>query len=117
MITRKLKWNRKTNTDEQPPYFRYRYTFAAVNEPREINRIKERIIEQMAPVDNLEVHYECPIPKSHGLHCEIFSISSTFGTIQNPEKIYNSKNFRKDRNLAERDEGDLEIYARNLIRS
>lgn len=115
MIKRKLRWNKRTITDEQT-LFRFKYIFAILNQPREIDRIKQRTLVQLAPAGELHVYYNNLLPGTDGLHCEIFSFSSNIGRIEEPKKIYDSDNFMFDRNLREGDEGELENYVQSLKR-
>ena len=50
MVERKVRWNRFTDTGEQIRS-RHKYIVAILNEPREIRRIRQKFIEQMAPID------------------------------------------------------------------
>jgi hypothetical protein len=102
-IERQIRYNLKTDTGEQEN-MRYRYTFLIINEPREIERIKERIWQEMFPIAYLNKIDEGQIKNSRGLHYELFSFSTDKGKIENPQKIYDVKypKFGKDRNLSER---------------
>ncbi len=114
MVERKLRWNRFTNTGLQE-ILRHRYIVAIVNELREIDRIQQRFIEQMMPLDDITFLLDYSIPSSNGLHCKIFSFSSDQEKIENPNKIYaNSVQFRRDRNLGEFKEERLIAYAERL---
>ena len=114
MGERKLRWNRFTDTGEQIR-LRHKYVVAILNEPREIQRIRQRFLEQMIPVDDINDILDASIPGSKGLHCRIFSFSSDQDRIRNFNKIYaNLRQFRKDRDLYERSEKDLLDYVSRL---
>lgn len=114
MVSRQLRYNLQTDTGEQV-YLKHRWTVALVNDNREINRIKERIFFQLNPVDDLNINYESSIPNSNGLHCYIFSFSSNKGKFVEPSKIYDSKNFKKDRELRDVEESNLEKYVQRVL--
>jgi len=117
MVERRVRWGRTIDTGDQIR-MRFRYTVAIVNVPRQITRIKDRFLEQMAPSD--EVHEVCDytIPGSGGIHCMIFSFSSTRFHIEDSDKIYKRpEEFRHDRDLFERDEVDMIPYIERLIGS
>ena len=114
MTERKVRWNMETDTGEQTRG-RYRYTVVILNEPREIDRIKQRFIEQMNPFEVRDIS-DYLIPKSNGLHCVIFSFSSEKGKIEYSDKIYkNPAQFRRDRNLTDTDEGRLLSHIEKLV--
>jgi hypothetical protein len=95
---------------------RFRYTVAIINEPREVRRIRERFLEYLAPVDEVNDICDWPIPSSNGLHCRVFSFSSGIERIEEPKKIYgNLDEFRRDRDLEERDERSLLHYLGRLV--
>jgi hypothetical protein len=115
MVERLVRWNFKTDSGEQERA-RHRYTFAIVNAPREISRIKEKIFDELAMIDGFREICDYPIPNSNGLHCEVFSFSTEVGRIRNPGRIYaNLNQFRKDRDLYERDEGEMIPYIERLV--
>src|SRR3989344_2592784 len=114
MVERAIRYNIHTNTGEQERT-RHRYTFVLVNSPREIGRIKERIFKKLEMIDEFRRIYYHPIPKSRGLYCEIFSLSTEVGEIRRKDEIYdNLKQFRQDRALEERDERDILPYVERL---
>ena len=116
MVRRLVRWNVKTDTGEQIR-LRHRYTCAVVNTPTEIERVKKRFLTQLAVADDFREICDYPIPGSkEGLHCEVFSFSSEVGRIRIPEKIYaNPRQFRFDRDLYERDEGEIIPYIKRLV--
>ncbi len=114
VVRREVRYNKHTDTAEQVVW-RYKYMVAVVNQPREISRIRQRFIDQMVPVGDLRDIYDLQIPGTKGIHCAIFSFSSNKGIIENPEKIYDSDNFIKDRSLVERDDHDFDRWARTLV--
>ncbi|NMB66743.1 hypothetical protein GYA25_01645 [Candidatus Woesearchaeota archaeon] len=115
MIERQIRYNYKTETGEQI-YLRHRWVFCIINEPREIQRIREKIYLELSPIEDLRNLYEGLISKSGGLHSDFFSFSTDKFKIENPKKIYNSKKIYKDRNLQEKDEAGLERYLNSLLR-
>lgn len=115
MVIRQVRWNMFTDSGEQIE-LRHRYTIAILNEPREIERIKQRFFSELSPLADFTENYDSLIPRTKGLHLKIFSFSSRCGEISNPRVIYYSKNFKKDRDLSDRNECKLEKYAQNLIK-
>ena len=114
MVERKIRWNMETDTGDQTRS-RHRYIVAILNEPREIQRIKQRFIEQMRPYEFRDIS-DYLIPNSNGLHCVAFSFSSEKGEIEYPNKIYkNRAQFRRDRDLSDRDEQSLFPYIEKLV--
>jgi len=114
MITRKVRWNRRIDSGEQVR-MRFRYTVAILNRPKEIERILDRFFEQLAPIDEIVHICNTIIPKYKGIHCRIVSFSSE-RDIKYPDKIYKKRDqFRKDRDLRETTESELEKYISGLI--
>ncbi len=117
MVNRCVRWNMFTNKGEQIRS-RHRYTFAVINQPREIDGITEKLIQQMAVVDEFEVIYDGSVLGSNGLHCRVFAFSSDMGMIQRPSEIYdNPKQFRRDRDLYERHGKHILPYVERLVAS
>jgi hypothetical protein len=115
MVERQLRYNKFTDTGEQTP-LRHRWTFAILNEPREIERIEQRLFNQLSHCDDLRTNYEKSIKSSGGLYIKIISFSSEKGRIANPQKVYDQpKKFKKDRDLRDVAEEKLENYVKRLI--
>ncbi len=115
MIERQIRYNYKTEVGEQI-YLRHRWIFCIINEPREIQRIRERIYLELSPIEDLRNLYESQISNSRGLHCDFFSFSTDKFKIENPKRVYNSKKMYKDRNLQERDDLGLERYLNSILK-
>jgi hypothetical protein len=92
----------------------FRYTVAILNKPGEIERIRQRFLEQLAPVDDLNDICDYPLKKTGGLHCRIFAFSSS-KDIQDSDQIYLSFEFKRDRDLFERDEAEYQNYVLKLL--
>jgi len=114
MVKRKIRYNIYTNTGEQE-FLRNRWTFAIINNPNEIKKIQQKLFTQLNPCADLYENYSCGIKNSNGLHCKVFSFSSEKGKFSLKE-VYNSNDFKKDRNLKDTSEQNLENYVQNLIR-
>lgn len=114
-LGRLIRYNFKTDTGEQTRC-RYRWTFFILNEPREINRIRERIFQTLKPVDELNDIDDVAIPNSRGLHYHIFSFSTDKAQINGLENIYSSEDFKKDRDLWERDSGKYGKYLERILK-
>jgi hypothetical protein len=99
-IQRQIRYNMKTDPGEQIS-MRHRWVFLVINDPRETERIKQKIYTELAPVDDLNEIDSGLIRNSRGLHYSLFALSSEKGKIESPESIYRSSNFRRDRNLRE----------------
>jgi len=102
-IDRQVRYNLFTNTGDQES-LRYKWTFFIINEPREIKRIEQRILETLAVCDEKEVLAESNISNSRGIWYKAFNLKSEKGFLcpKDKEKIYaNLKKFKKDRNLRE----------------
>ena len=112
-IRRKVRYNIKTDTGEQVTG-RHRWTVAILNEPREIERIKERLLIQLVSVFDLTLNYESLISGTNGIHCEIFSFSSNRGKIKRPNDVYVSSELKFDRDLTERTDAELQSYVDRL---
>jgi len=102
-INRQIRYNISTDTSEQVEA-RHRWTFCVVNAIREIDRVREGIIAVFgahSPIAEYHKLGEGSIPKSGGLHYEAFSFSHNKGELHSGEKkrIYDSQNFKQDRNL------------------
>jgi len=113
MVTRQVRWNRFTDKGEQVR-MNQTYFFAILNEPKEIGRIEQRILEQFSHFDDFLLREDFGIPHSNGLHCKIFSFSTDVVQIPSQEAIYKGT-FVKDRDLYERKNGDWEAYAGSLF--
>jgi hypothetical protein len=102
VLKRQIRYNLKTDTAEQET-FRYRWTFLVINEPREIDRIREKLYREMAPIVDLNELDKGLVRNSNGLHYNFFAFSTDKGRIEHPEKIYDvdSVRFSKDRGLIE----------------
>lgn len=114
-VQRQIRYNFFSDTGEQIRQ-RHRWTVSILNELREIKKIKQRMFEQFAPVNDINVNYLSLIPKTKGIYCEIFSFSTDTDKILNKAKIYASPNFKRDRNLVERSEVGLENYVKSLCK-
>ncbi|MFZ1970940.1 MAG: hypothetical protein WAU65_02040 [Candidatus Nanoarchaeia archaeon] len=112
-IDRQVRYNTKTGTGDQE-LARHRWTFLIINTPDEISRIRERIYQQLKPMNHRSLD-EGLIVSSGGIHYDFFSFSSERGAIPEPSKIFRSNKLRKDRNLYERDEIGLEKYLNSII--
>ena len=114
MLERQVRYNLKTETGEQEN-IRHRWTFLIINESREIGRIRERIYQQLEPIVELKNLSEGLIEYSNGLHYDFFSFSTNKGKIERADKIYDSKKFKQDRDLFERDEIGLIRYLTPIL--
>jgi len=114
MVDRQVRYNLSTTTGEQESA-RHKWIFMIINEPREIKRIRERVYFQLEPIVDLKELYSGQIESSRGLHYDFFSFSTFRGKIDSPSKIYDSKNFKKDRDLMERDDVGLERFLRAIL--
>jgi|WetSurMetagenome_2_1015567.scaffolds.fasta_scaffold115964_2 hypothetical protein len=117
MIDRQVRYYRSTTTGEQEAA-RHKWTFLIINEPREINRIRERVYNGLYEIVNLKQLYDEPIQGSDGLHFQVFSFSSSKGIIEEPNKIYRSKKFKLDRDLRTLENGtdvECESYLRAIL--
>ena len=114
MIERQIRYNFRTNSGDQVPV-RHRWTFFIVNEPKEIRRIRERIYNQLQPIDNLRDLDSGLIRGSGGLHYDFFSFSTDKSKIERPDEIYLSRKFKKDRDLWERGEVSLDRYLNSIL--
>lgn len=110
-MKRKVRYNIKTDTGEQVSQ-RNRWTVAILNEPREIDRIEQRLYGELGPISEVNIGYDYAVP-STGLRCKIFSFS-TERRLEDSDKIFRSKEFKRDRDLRERAEDEYEVYVRNL---
>ena len=119
-IERQIRYNMKTDTGEQVRC-RHNWIFFIVNDLREISRIRQRILEQLAPIDSesFQELAETQIPSSWGIHYEFLIFSSDKGEIPDYRKIYDSGRFKKDRDLLEvmeKGEADMHGYASRVLR-
>ena len=115
MVDRKVRWNRITDPGEQVR-MRHLYLFAILNEPREIMRIKQRILEQILHFDDFLELGDFGVPNSNGLHCEIFSFTSDIEDVPKSLGIY-AGDFKQDRDLYPRKTGNWDPYVERLSRS
>lgn len=112
-VKRLVRWNMDTDFGEQVRP-RNRYTVVIINQPKEIERIRARFLTHLAPTEDLREICDHSIPKTD-LHRAAFSFSSD-SVIRDPDEIYRGPaDIRYDRNLSERDEGDLIPYLDRLV--
>lgn len=114
VVKRQIKYNIRTETGEQTRC-RHRWTFLIINESREIERIRGRIYKHLKPVEDMREIDDFGIKGTNGLHCNLFSFSTDKSDVVNPEKIYDSDNFRRDRDLREDDVGKLDKYLSRIL--
>jgi len=113
MVRRLVRWNVETDTGEQVR-LRYRYTVAIINKPSQIEIIKGRFLNHLAPVDDFNEICEHSIPHSDGLHRIVFSFSSD-SVIRDLGEIYEwPADIRHDRSLSEKDEIAIIPYLERL---
>ena len=113
-VERQVRWNKVTNIGEQE-VVPYRWTFMIINEPTEIERIRQRVYDYMEPVDEPRSLDEGLIEGSRGLHYDFFSFSTDKSRINNPGEIYGGR-FLKDRDLIESDEVGLARYLEPILK-
>jgi len=111
---RQLRWYVESESDPTI----HHWSFLIINEPREIDRITQRIKKYLAPTDSEQIGSERQIPNSRGLHYKLVTIDS-----HNPKKpetinlsnIYNGER-TEDRNLYQHKKPDgLANYIDNLF--
>jgi hypothetical protein len=107
-LERQILYNFKTSKVEQDR-LPHRWTFVIVNTPYNIEEIKQKIYENLQPVDDLNEIGDYPLKGTNGLHCVCFSISSSKSEIER-EAVYNSLNFREDRRVKEMKESDFSDF-------
>ncbi len=113
IVKRKIRYNVQDDFGEQVR-LRHRWIFCVINRSDEIVKIKQKILRQMVPADDLVENYNYSLPRSNGLQGVIFSFSSDVGLIRDKKLIYNSKDFRCDRNLLVKKGFSLEDYIRRI---
>ena len=114
MVERQIRWNRLIDTGEQTR-LRYKYVFAIINEPREIEIIERKLLEELAPVDGYNRVCDWVVRRSNGLHCKVISFSSERGVITHPKKVYDSPKFHYDRRLLDLGEVLLSPHLRTIL--
>ena len=112
MVKRLVRWNVVMDFGEQIRH-RYTYTVAIINQPQQIEIIRRKFLDHLAPV--VDFNEICEIDyRSKGLHGVVFSFSSDF-TIRDREEIYAEPgDFRPDRYLADRGEVAVSHYLERL---
>jgi len=114
MVERQVRWNLETDTGEQVRP-RYKYFFVIINKPKEIRRIRERILGQLASASEFDPLCDYLFENSGGLHGKVFSFLSERGRIEHPEAIYdNLRQFKKDRDLGQRTEEQWIFYLKRF---
>ncbi len=77
----------------------FRWYFLIVNKPLEIEKIKYRIFEDLAPIMNLEDLDKNLVPRTGGLHYDLFRIESSRKRFGKPlSEIYRGR-WVRDRRL------------------
>lgn len=114
-IERRISYYVKTDFGDQTNP-RHKWTFLVINQPIEVGRIRQKLVEQLAMVSDPVEHYDFQIVDSRGLHCVVFSFLSEKGEMKDKDMIYSSKNFRRDRDLSiDRDELGWAKYVSGLV--
>ena len=116
-LERQIRYNFKTDTGEQINQ-RHKWTFLIINQPFEISRIEQRILNVLAPCSEKEDLAKGLIEKTNGLHYQAFNISSDKGELKfwDKNEIYRveARRFKQDRNLRE-DIEKPEIWFGNYV--
>ena len=94
----------------------HRWTVAIVNQPREIERIKERMFSSLALCKDVFERYKAPVPGSGGLTCEIFEFDSARNWFSDPSKVY-AADMKKDRALSDLPDSGLDGYVARITGS
>ena len=114
-VQRQIRYNLNTDFGEQIP-FRHKWIFLTINEPREIERIQEKIMSQFREHEDLEVIDDNVISNTNGLHYHAIRFVSNCPIIYSYSQIYNSPNFRHDRDLGfDMNDVDVGAYVERLI--
>ena len=113
MMERQIRFNRFSGSGEQIRCS-HRYVFLLINEPKEIKRIRQRISEQLSPLEDSVNLGEGLIEGSGGLHYEAFAFSTDRKEIPDKDAIYRSKKFKRDRNLREGNDVWVESYVKRI---
>jgi len=74
MVQRRILWNAISEPGKDPP--RQSWVFIIVNEPREIEIIKQRIKEELAPTDEEQTITNGLIKNSGGIHYKAITLDS-----------------------------------------
>jgi len=117
-VERQLRWNVESEdrTEDYPP--RQHFRFLIINDERYINRIRQRLVIELQPVETVEELTRGKIPGTD-LEYEAFSLDSYRGSPSdiNWKKIYDKrKQIIHDENLTKRQgPNGLGNYIDNLI--
>lgn len=98
-VKRRLRYWVQMSAESQDP-LPHRWVFLAINTQTELDRIGQKLLEKLAMTDDLIYHYAEPVPRSQGLKCVVFSFLSEVGTLEKKNEVYDSSNFRRDRDLS-----------------
>ena len=113
---RQIRYNKKTNTGEQER-LRYEWYFFILNTSTEIDRIQERILQELSVCDDLTTTKTGIIVPKNSLAAKLITFRSERGIITDYNKIYRSIKFHKDRNLHPMNDVGLIKYAQKFIPS
>ncbi len=120
-VERKIRWNVKTDTGEQE-IMRHRWWFLIINELREIERIEQKIYDQIQTIDDLMIIDRGRIEKSKGLHYVVINFLSHKGPFSKSRpfeiSVYDG-DMKRDRDLYQREKDDalFEYIQRQLGKS
>ena len=108
---RQVRYNRRSDPVDEP--MPHRWTFMIVNEPREVIRIRNRIYEELQPIDDLVELDAKGIRGSRGLQYQIFCFLSSVSEFE-PKRVYGGS-MKKDRDLVERSDEELVPYVSAVL--
>ena len=104
---RQIIYNKRIHSGEQEE-LPHEWTFVILNQSQEIDRIENRIYEELrrsgpcgdgiASEGLISHNFKEAVQEEH-LHARYLNFRSQAGRVRDPINIYNSKKFRKDRNL------------------
>lgn len=97
-LERQLRYYLEVSTEEQNPT-PHHWIFYIQNTKREATLIQERILEELAMCNNLTTLESGIIIPKLSIIARLIEFDSQKGKIENQRGIYNSSNFKKDRNL------------------
>ena len=113
---RQIRFNKGTNPGEQD-LWRYQHTFFILNSREQIKIIQEKVLDELAPCDELEeLESDIIIPKGV-LQGKLITLKSNTTEIKDRARVYNTESWHYDRTLKPMSDVQFNEYCKQFRRT